>query len=102
MIKFLVSLISLISAGDGNSVVNPIYEGMTLVGPYAMGVVALLTLFYGVFLGVKYAKAEDEAEKANVQKTLKNFLIGAFSVIVLLAILYVIRGPIAGFINNGV
>lgn len=85
---------------SGDEVLNPIYEGMTLVGPYVLSVVTALCMFYGIFLGVKYAKAEDESTKANAQKTLINFLIGAFAVIVLLGILYAIRGPLANMIND--
>ena len=41
---------SLILASSGEGVLNPIYEGITLVGPYAIGVVAVLSIFYGIFL----------------------------------------------------
>ncbi len=85
---------------DGSSVVNPIYSGLSLVGPYAIGVVMALCLFYGVFLGVKYAKATEEDEKANAQKTLINFIIGAIVVLVLLCVLYAIREPLANFISG--
>jgi uncharacterized membrane protein len=72
-----------------------------LVGPYVLSVVIVLCIFYGIFLGVKYAKAEDEATKANMQKTLINFIIGAITVIILIAILYAIRAPLADMINGG-
>lgn len=103
MINFLkyFNVFSYVSASTGEDVLNPIYEGMTLVGPYVLSVVTALCMFYGIFLGVKYAKAEDEAAKANMQKTLINFIIGAATVIVLLVILYAVRGPLADFINGG-
>ena len=94
------SIFSLILASDGAGVVNPIYEGMTLVGPIAISVVVVLSVFYGIFLGVKYAKAEDESSRANMQKTLVNFIIGAVTVWILLAILYAIRRPIANLISG--
>lgn len=87
-------------ASSGEGVLNPIYEGMTLVGPYAIGVVAALSMFYGIFLGVKYAKAENEADKLNAQKTLINFIIGAVTVLILISVLYAIRGPLAAWINE--
>ena len=103
MFKFFKSfdLFSYLLTSTGEGVLNSIYEGMTLVGPYVLSVVSALCLFYGIFLGVKYVKAEDEAAKANMQKTLVNFIIGAVTVIVLLSILYAIRGPLADFINGG-
>ena len=95
-----MSLFSYIS-GSGEGVLNPIYEGLTLVGPYALSIVAVLSIFYGVFLGVKYAQAEDEATKANMQKTLMNFIIGAVTIWVLLAVLYAIRKPLGQWITSG-
>lgn len=94
----LVYMFILASSGEG--VLNPIYEGITLIGPYAMGVVLVLSIFYGIFLAVKYAKSQSEDERANAQKTLINFLIGAVVVIILIAVLYAIRGPLADFINS--
>lgn len=85
---------------DGDEVLNPIYEGITAVGPIAISVVLLLSLFYGVFLGVKYAKSESADQKANALKTLVNFVIGAVIVLILISIIYAIRAPLADFING--
>lgn len=96
----IFSNMSLISAATGEAVLNPIYEGITMVGPYALAVVITLCTFYGIFLGVKYAKSEDPASKASAQKTLVNFVIGAVTVIILIAIIYAIRQPLADLING--
>jgi len=85
---------------DGDAVLNPVYEGISTVGPIAISLVLVLSLFYGIFLGVKYAKAEDAGQKANALKTLVNFVIGAVIVLVLIGIVYAIRGPLADFING--
>ena len=98
--NIISSLYSLLLAGTGEDVVNPIYEGMTLIGPYAIGVVLTLSLFYGVFLAVKYAQAEDATAKVGAQKTLINFIIGAVIVMVLIVVLYAIRQPLADYINS--
>lgn len=96
-----LSIFSYIAAGgSGEAVLNPIYEGLTLVGPYALSVVLVLSIFYGIFLGVKYAHAEDEATKANAQKTLINFIIGAVVIIILLGVLYAIREPLGRWITS--
>ncbi|MBQ8761867.1 MAG: hypothetical protein IJZ26_00915 [Clostridia bacterium] len=86
--------------GSGEDVLNPVYEGMRMVGPYALGVVFALSLFYGIFLSVKYARCQAEDERLNAQKTLVNFIIGLGIVILLICILFAIRGPLATFING--
>jgi len=98
MFKFLENVANLML--DGDAVLNPIYEGITAIGPVAISFVLVLSLFYGIFLGVKYAKAKDASEKANTQKTLVNFVIGAVIVLILIGVVYAIRGPIADFING--
>ena len=62
---------SLIAAG-GEEVLDPVYGGITLVGPYAIAVTLALSIFYGIFLGVKYAKCQTVEERLNAQKTLIN------------------------------
>lgn len=95
MLKNLYSLML-----TGADVIKPIYEGITLIGPYALGVVATLSIFYGIFLGVKYAQCQSVEEKMNAQKTLINFIIGAGVVLVLIAVLYAIRTPLARYIDT--
>lgn len=97
--KIFKVLYSVIASG-GDEVLNPIYGGISVVGPYAISVVAALSLFYGIFLAVKYAKCQTVEEKVNAQKTLINFIIGAVVVIVLICVLYAIREPLADFINS--
>ena len=84
----------------GKDVLNPIYDGITTVGPIAISIVLVLSIFYGIFLGVKYSKAETADEKANIQKVLVNFLIGAGIVLVLIGVLIAIREPLGNWINN--
>lgn len=98
--KIFDYIFSFISAGSGDGVLNPVYSGLSIVGPIALGIVLVLSLFYGVFLGVKYAKSKDETEKQGAQKTLINFIIGAGIVVVLIAVLYAIRGPLAAMIDG--
>ncbi len=99
MISYLNSLVKAVLL-DGNEVVSPLYEGISMVGPYAISVVGVLSLFYGIFLGVKYAQADDAATKANLQKTLVNFCIGAVIVLTLISVLYAIREPLARWIDG--
>ncbi len=97
---YIINAIFSFLAAGGKDVTDPLYNGITVVGPYAISVVAGLSLIYSVFLGVKYAKCEQADEKANVQKTLINFIIGAVTIVVLISILYAIRGPLTDMING--
>ena len=44
MISYLNSLIKAVML-DGNEVVSPLYEGISMVGPYAISIVGVLSLF---------------------------------------------------------
>lgn len=99
MIK-LFSVIKSFILSEGDDVVSPLYDGITLIGPYAISVCLVLSIFWGIFLGVKYAKAEDPGEKENLHKVLVNFCIGAVTVLILIAIVYAIREPLARFIDG--
>lgn len=85
---------------DGDDVISPLYDGISTIGPYAISVCLLLSIFWGIFLGVKYAKAEDPGEKENLHKVLVNFCIGAITVLILIAIVYAIREPLARLIDG--
>ena len=97
VVNFIYSFI----LGSGEDVLNPVYGGLEILGPYALGVVAILCMFYGIFLGVRYAKSQSEDERANAQKTLINFIIGAGIVLLLVVILFAIRKPLGRYINEG-
>jgi len=99
MNRFL-SLIKSFLLSEGDDVVSPLYDGITLIGPYAIAVCLTLSIFWGVFLGVKYAKAEDPGEKENLHKVLVNFCIGAVTVLILIAVIYAIREPLARYIDG--
>lgn len=99
MINFLMRVKSFILS-EGDDVVSPIYDGITMIGPIAISVCLILSIFWGIFLGVKYAKAEDPGEKENLHKILVNFCIGAVTIIILIAIVYAIRAPLARFIES--
>lgn len=97
--KIFLSVFLRFLAAEGEDVVSPLYDGITVVGPYAIGVCFLLSSLWAIFLGVKYAKAEDPGEKENLHKVLVNFIIGAVVVILLIGIVYAARGGIVAFID---
>ena len=98
--KNLLTNIFYLLLSDGEDVVSPLYDGITLIGPYAIGVCFLLSTLLAIFLGVKYAKAEDSGEKENLRKVLVNFIIGAVVVIMLIGIIYGMRGGLVALIES--
>ena len=88
------------AASDPAKATDPLYEAITVIGPYAISVVLVLGIIYGVILGVKFAKAEDSKEKAALQKALISGVIGFVVVLLLLVILYAIRGPLNDFMAS--
>ena len=79
---------------------DPLYQALSLIGPYAISVVVSLGLIYGIIIGAKFAKATDTQERATLQKALINGIIGFVSVVILITILYAIRAPLARWINS--
>lgn len=87
-------------AGDAESSLDPIYSALSTIGPYAIAVVLLCTIIYGVIFGVKFAKAESNEDRSKLQKALINGIIGFVTVLILLIILYAIRKPLANWMNE--
>lgn len=100
MKNLFFNILRFLSAADGEHVVSPLYDGITAIGPYAISVCALLGSVWGVFLGVKYAKAEDPAEKENLHKVLVNFCIGFITVLFLIGLIYGLRGSLVALVES--
>ena len=86
--------------GAASDAVDPLYKAVTLIGPYALGIVLTLGIIYGVIVGVKFAEAEGKEERAKLQKVLVNGVIGFVAVLILLAVLYAIREPLVRWMNS--
>ena len=102
-IQSLSNVISVLCSGGGTGgkqAVDPLYDAISTLGPYAIGVVLLLGVIYGIIMGVKYAKAEDSKERAALQKALVNGGIGFLAVLVLVVIVYAIREPLVEYMNS--
>lgn len=98
MLSFLNGVINLL--GDAEAAVDPLYQAIDTIGPYAIGVVLALGLIYSVILGVKISKAESNDEVAAAKKQLVNAIIGFVTVVILLSILYAIREPLVAWANG--
>ncbi|MBQ9790570.1 MAG: hypothetical protein IJW24_03145 [Clostridia bacterium] len=86
--------------GDAEAAVDPLYEAITAIGPYAISIVLVLGLFYAIILGVKISKAPSNDEVQAAKKQLINAIIGVVAVVILLSILYAIRGPLIDWANS--
>lgn len=100
MVPVISNFFSFLGADQADNALNPIYDAITLIGPYAMAIVVALGMVYGTILGVKMAKAEDAKDRATYQKALVNGVIGFVAMLILIAVLYAIRGPLSDWMNS--
>lgn len=96
----MFNLISLLAENNAESAINPLYEAITTMGPYAIGIVGALGLIYAIVLGVKFSKAQGQEEVTAAKKQLVNAIIGVITILVLLSILYAIREPLIQWANS--
>ncbi len=73
-----------ISEKDLDKIVKPLTDVLGVVVPVLLGVVGSLGALWVIFLGVKYAKAEDPQEHEKARNSLKNAIIGFVLIFVLL------------------
>ena len=63
---------------------------VNIILPVLMSVILVLAMFYGITLGVKYAKAEEEEDKKKARGALINVIVGALIAILFVAIIQII------------
>ena len=73
-----------ISERDLNQIVKPLLEVLGVVVPVLLSVVGALGAIWVIFLGVKYAKAEEPQEHEKARANLKHAIIGFVLIFVLL------------------
>ena len=69
---------------DLNNVVEPLLQVLGVAIPVLLGIVGALGSIWVIYLGVKYAKAEDPQEHEKAKSSLKNAIIGFVLIFVLL------------------
>lgn len=102
--------INLLAATDVNTEVNNIVN--KVIGYFNIGLGAILTgvlmlgIFYGIKLGIRFAKAEDTEARDKAKQQLTNLIIGIAvgAIIIIVAIILINTGALNGLfakIGNG-
>ena len=78
------------SEKDLNNIVKPLLEVLNVLVPVLLGVVGALGAVWVIFLGVKYAKAEEPQEHEKARNSLKHAIIGFVLIFVLLVALQIV------------
>jgi len=89
MLEFLNDLVLLVSTSDLEKIVAPINTLCENLIPVLLGIVGSLGAVYCIFLGIKYAKADDPQEHEKAKKGLINAVLGFVIIFVLLIMLKV-------------
>ena len=63
---------------------------VNIILPVLMSLLLLLGMFYGITLGVKYAKAEEEEEKKKARGALINVVVGILIAVIFVAVVEII------------
>ena len=90
-----LSIFSFLGAeGDAEKIVSAAYgQFITIVNiilPVLMSVLLVLGMFYGIQIGVKYARAEEEDKKKSAREQLINVIVGVVIAILFIAIIEII------------
>ena len=73
-----------IAQKDLEQIVKPLLDVLKVLVPVLLGLVGTLGMVWVIFLGVKYAKAEEPQEHEKARNSLKNAIIGFVLIFVLL------------------
>lgn len=85
----MVAKILAMSEKDLNQIVKPLLEVLNVLVPVLLGVVGALGAIWVIFLGVKYAKADEPQEHEKARNSLKNAIIGFVLIFILLVALQI-------------
>ena len=84
--------------GMGESAFNEIVKVVNIILPIIMSVLLVIGLYYGIILGVRYAKAESDDDKKKAKDSLVNVIVGVLIAIVFIAVVQIILN--SGFVND--
>ena len=88
-----LNILALLAAPE-NEIVTSAFERfigiVNIVLPVLMSVMLVLGMFYGITLGIKYAKAEEDDEKKKAKGQLINVIVGVLIAIIFVAVIQII------------
>jgi len=82
-------IIYAMSEKDLNQIVKPLLDVLNILVPVLLGVVGALGAVWVIFLGVKFAKAEEPQDHEKAKSNLRNAIIGFALIFILLVALQV-------------
>ena len=85
----MFNVILAVTEKELKQVVQPLLDVLGVVVPILLSVVGAVGALWVIFLGVKYAKAEDPQEHEKARASLKNAIIGFVLIFVLLIALQI-------------
>jgi heme O synthase-like polyprenyltransferase len=85
----MFNVILAVTEKELKQVVQPLLDVLGVIVPILLGVVGSLGALWVIFLGVKYAKAEDPQDHEKARNSLKNAIIGFVLIFVLLIALQI-------------
>ena len=92
MKNFILSLLA--ASAEEEAIAKDAFSRMTgivnIILPVLMSVILVLAMFYGITLGVKYAKAEEEEDKKKARGQLINVIVGVLIAVLFVAIVQVV------------
>lgn len=90
----LLNIFSMLAASDEQDAINQAYDAfikiVNIVLPVLMSIILVLGMFYGIQLGVKYAKAEEDDDKKKARGQLINVIVGCLIAILFVAIVEIV------------
>ena len=89
----LLNIFSMLASTETDAVENAygaFIKIVNIVLPVLMSVILVLGMFYGIQLGVKYAKAEEDDDKKKARGQLINVIVGCLIAILFVAIVEIV------------
>ena len=98
--KFLLEGDAEVTYSDYNSSVSPIYDFLDTFGPFIISIILCLGVIYCIVLMVRYVKEEDAGKRDGVTKQAINAVISVGVVLLLIVLLYALRGMFISAMND--
>ena len=90
MMQFFRNLLAGTEAEIAEGAFGAFIKIVNIVLPVLMSLLLVLGMFYGITLGVKYAKAEEEDQKKKAKQSLINVVVGILIAIVFVAVVEIV------------